>query len=73
MNAPQRIEDFSPFGDEYGPLLQGPYAPISDESELIDLPLIQGAIPKDLNGVYMRAGPNPRFAPNGRYHPFDGG
>jgi carotenoid cleavage dioxygenase-like enzyme len=72
MNAPQRIEDFSPFGDEYGPLLQGPYAPISDESELIDLPLIQGAIPKDLNGVYMRAGPNPRFAPNGRYHPFDG-
>lgn len=72
MNAPERIDDFAPFGDDYGPLLQGPYAPIADESELTDLPLVKGAIPADLNGVYMRAGPNPRYAPQGRYHPFDG-
>jgi carotenoid cleavage dioxygenase-like enzyme len=72
MNAPERVENFAPFGEDYGPLLTGPYAPIADESVLTDLPLLKGAIPTDLNGVYMRAGPNPRFAPNGRYHPFDG-
>ncbi len=72
MNAPERIDNFAPFGEDHGPLLTGPYAPIADESELTDLPLLKGAIPKDLNGVYMRAGPNPRFEPNGRYHPFDG-
>lgn len=37
-----------------------------------DLPLLHGASPTDLNGVSRRAGPNPRFAPQGRYHPFDG-
>ncbi|MBL8344939.1 MAG: carotenoid oxygenase family protein [Rubrivivax sp.] len=72
MNAPERVENFAPFGEDYGPLLTGPYAPIADESVLTDLPVLKGAIPADLNGVYMRAGPNPRFAPNGRYHPFDG-
>lgn len=53
-------------------LLRGPFAPRHDESDFIDLPLIHGAIPEDLNGVYLRNGPNPRFAPLGRYHPFDG-
>jgi carotenoid cleavage dioxygenase-like enzyme len=73
MNAPERFaDDFAPFGDDYGPLLAGPYAPVADESEHAELPLVRGAIPLDLNGVYLRAGPNPRFAPNGRYHPFDG-
>jgi len=72
MNAVERVENFAPFGDEYGPLLTGPFAPIADESTFTDLPLVKGAIPADLNGVYMRCGPNPRFAPQGRYHPFDG-
>jgi carotenoid cleavage dioxygenase-like enzyme len=72
MNAPTRADNFEPFGEDYGPLLTGPYAPVADESVLTDLPVLKGSIPKDLNGVYMRAGPNPRFAPNGRYHPFDG-
>ena len=72
MNAPTRADDLQPFGDEHGPSLSGAFAPVFDELELSDLPVIQGAIPADLNGVYMRAGPNPRFKPNGRYHPFDG-
>ena len=72
MNAPEPVENLAPFGDAHGPLLAGPYAPVADESALDDLPLLRGAIPQDLNGVYLRAGPNPRFAPNGRYHPFDG-
>ncbi len=72
MNAPDRIDNFAPFGDDFGPLLTGPFAPLADESELTNLPLLKGHIPADLNGVYMRVGPNPRFAPQGRYHPFDG-
>jgi len=72
MNAPTRPENLAPFGEDYGPLLTGPFAPLSDESTLTDLPLLKGAIPKDLNGIYMRAGPNARYAPQGRYHPFDG-
>ena len=72
MNAAQLSDEFAPFGEDYGPLLRGPYAPSVDETELRSLPLLSGAIPTDLNGVYMRCGPNPRFAPNGRYHPFDG-
>jgi carotenoid cleavage dioxygenase-like enzyme len=62
----------APFGDAYGPLLMGPFAPVADESVWTDLPLLEGAIPRDLNGVYLRTGPNPRHAPIGRYHPFDG-
>jgi carotenoid cleavage dioxygenase len=73
MNAPGPLaENFAPFGADHGLLLTGPYAPVADESVLTDLPLLRGAIPRDLNGVYLRAGPNPRFEPQGRYHPFDG-
>ena len=72
MNAPVPAHNLAPFGDDFGPHLQGVYAPVADEIELTDLPLLKGAIPPDLSGVYLRAGPNTRFAPNGRYHPFDG-
>lgn len=72
MNARLSPSDMAPFGDEYGPTLMGVYAPISQEGILTDLQVIKGSIPKDLNGVYLRAGPNARYAPNGRYHPFDG-
>lgn len=72
MQDPQRTDIFAPFGEAHGPLLTGPFAPLGDESVFTDLPVILGGLPRDLNGVYMRTGPNPRYAPNGRYHPFDG-
>lgn len=72
MNARTPAEKLAPFGEDYGPLLTGVHAPLQQEFELTDLPLLKGAIPTDLNGVYLRAGPNARYAPNGRYHPFDG-
>ncbi|MGW4527976.1 carotenoid oxygenase family protein [Amycolatopsis sp. NPDC004378] len=56
---------------EANPYLLGVYAPVSEEIDAEDLQVI-GEIPKDLNGVYLRNGPNPRFAPEGRYHWFDG-
>lgn len=44
---------------EAAPLYRrGVYAPVPDEIEAIDLP-VTGAIPPELNGRYLRNGPNP--------------
>jgi carotenoid cleavage dioxygenase-like enzyme len=56
---------------EFNPYLEGPYAPAREEVTLTDLE-VAGHIPDDMNGVYVRNGPNPQFDPNGRYHWFDG-
>lgn len=57
---------------EENPYLEGTFAPIDHEisAELLDV--VHGAIPRDLRGAYVRNGPNPQFAPEGRYHWFDG-
>ena len=35
--------------------------------------IIEGSIPEDLNGVFMKNGPNPNILPKtGGYHWFDG-
>ncbi|OUC90621.1 carotenoid oxygenase family protein [Streptosporangium minutum] len=56
---------------EPNPYLMGVYAPVQDEITAENLKVI-GEIPKDLNGVYLRNGPNARFPARGRYHWFDG-
>ena len=38
--------------------LEGNYAPVREESDAVDLQ-VQGAIPPELDGVYIRNGPNP--------------
>src|SRR5208282_1302027 len=53
------------------PFLKGIYAPIATEITADDLTVI-GELPKDLDGAYLRNGPNPIFQPRGRYHWFDG-
>ncbi len=53
------------------PALAGNNAPIQDELVIDDLPVI-GELPADLNGIYVRNGPNPFFQPTWRYHAFDG-
>lgn len=48
------------------------YAPVDQEITATEMPTI-GAIPADLDGVYVRNGHNPVFQPaSGRYHWFDG-
>lgn len=37
-----------------------------------DCEVIQGSLPEGLSGAFIRTGPNPYFAPGGRYHWFDG-
>ena len=56
---------------EFNPYLEGPYAATRQELTLDEFE-IEGQIPDDLNGVYVRNGPNPQFEPSGRYHWFDG-
>lgn len=56
---------------EGNPYLAGLYAPVPDERTDEGLEVI-GDLPPDLEGVYLRNGPNPRLDPVGRYHWFDG-
>ncbi len=51
--------------------LRGVFAPTSRELSAADLE-VEGEIPRDLFGIYLRNGPNPIFQPRGRYHWFDG-
>lgn len=54
------------------PFLTGALEPVFDERDDVDL-RVQGEIPPGLQGVFMRNGPNPRFAPDAHYsYPFDG-
>ena len=57
---------------EDNPYLLDGYAPVDTEITAKDLEII-GEIPDDLNGLFVRNGPNPKYVPtNGRYHWFDG-
>ena len=53
------------------PYLEGVFAPLAAEREWTPVEA-SGEIPRDLSGVVVRNGPNPVFAPRGRYHWFDG-
>ena len=53
------------------PYLEGNFAPVDDELTVHDLP-VSGSIPRELNGRFLRIGPNP-IAPNPEnYHWFTG-
>jgi len=60
--------------DTKSQFLQGVYAPVDSELSIGggDPLRVTGKIPENLRGVYLRNGPNPHFAPKGRYHWFDG-
>eukprot|EP01094_Clydonella_sp_ATCC50884_P009123 TRINITY_DN18656_c0_g1_i1.p1 TRINITY_DN18656_c0_g1~~TRINITY_DN18656_c0_g1_i1.p1 ORF type:complete len:522 (+),score=198.22 TRINITY_DN18656_c0_g1_i1:143-1708(+) len=51
--------------------LEGAYAPIEKELDAINLP-VDGVIPPELHGEFVRNGPNPKYVPKGGYHWFDG-
>jgi carotenoid cleavage dioxygenase len=53
------------------PFLSGLLTPVTDERDDRDLEVV-GELPAGLRGMFVRNGPNPQFAPIGRYHPFDG-
>ncbi len=53
------------------PALDGNNAPVHSEDVFENLPVI-GAMPTDFAGLYVRNGPNAYFAPDWRYHAYDG-
>ncbi len=56
----------------FNPFLSGNYAPVSEEitAECVE---VIGKIPADLNGHFLRIGPNPVYVPDpATYHIFDG-
>ena len=53
------------------PALHGNNGPVKQEDVFDDMEII-GQVPSDLNGLYVRNGPNAYFAPDWRYHAYDG-
>src|SRR5271154_516502 len=54
------------------PYLNGAWTPLHEEVNAFELDVIEGAIPTDLDGVYLRNTENQIHQPLGRFHPFDG-
>ena len=54
------------------PYLQGAWTPLLEEVNATELKVIEGEVPKDIDGVYLRNTQNPVYQALGRYHPFDG-
>ena len=59
-------------GHSNHPYMSGPWTPQHEEVNATDLTVLEGAIPTDIDGVYIRNTENPVHRPLGRYHPFDG-
>ncbi len=53
------------------PALDGNNAPVRQEDVFTGMEVI-GQVPADLNGLYVRNGPNAYFPPDWRYHAYDG-
>ncbi|MBD1846746.1 carotenoid oxygenase family protein [Cyanobacteria bacterium FACHB-63] len=53
------------------PYLADNFAPIETELTVDEL-IVLGELPPELDGMFVRNGPNPQFPPLGRYHWFDG-
>lgn len=51
--------------------LGGNYAPVSEESTAFDLP-VEGALPAELRGLYVRNGPNPHTGASSHWFAGDG-
>ena len=54
------------------PYMQGAWAPMYDEVNAENLQVIEGRIPSDIDGIYIRNTEIPVHEPLGVYHPFDG-
>jgi carotenoid cleavage dioxygenase-like enzyme len=54
------------------PYMNGAWTPLHEEVDALELDVIEGSIPTDIDGIYVRNTENPVHHPLGRYHPFDG-
>jgi carotenoid cleavage dioxygenase-like enzyme len=64
--------DLEPIDPASHPYLSGRFAPVHDEVETKDL-TVEGAIPTDIAGAFIRNGANPQLTPLGSYtYPMEG-
>lgn len=66
----ERFESALP-SDDTNPYRTGAWRPQCTEYDAWDLD-VEGTVPTDLHGVYLRNTENPLLAPIATYHPFDG-
>ena len=67
----ERFESVLPPDDDTHPYRTGAWRPQTTEYDAWDLD-VEGEIPDDLSGVYLRNTENPLLPPIDRYDPFDG-
>ena len=58
--------------DDDHPYRSGAWRPQSTEWQVDDVEVVEGEIPADLDGLYVRNTENPLHESITRYHPFDG-
>ena len=58
--------------DDDHPYRTGPWRPQTTEWDADDLTVVEGEVPADLDGVYLRNTENPLHPALKFYHPFDG-
>ncbi|HET9876350.1 MAG TPA: carotenoid oxygenase family protein [Mycobacterium sp.] len=58
--------------DDDHPYRTGPWRPQTTEWDADDLTAVEGEIPRDLDGIYLRNTENPLHPALKTYHPFDG-
>jgi carotenoid cleavage dioxygenase len=58
--------------DDDHPYRTGPWRPQTTEWDADDLAAVEGEIPRDLDGIYLRNTENPLHPALQTYHPFDG-
>jgi carotenoid cleavage dioxygenase-like enzyme len=66
-----RIPTRLPADDDH-PYRTGAWKPSEVEYDADDLDIVEGLLPTELDGVYLRNTENPVLPAIGRYHPFDG-
>lgn len=71
MREVGRLPNLLPADDDH-PYRTGAWRPQLTEWDADDLTVIEGRIPPELSGVYLRNTENPVMPSIGRYHPFDG-
>ncbi len=74
MSAPRvvdRLRSTLPADDDH-PYRSGAWRPQRTEWHVADLEVVEGAVPEDLDGLYVRNTENPLHEAISAYHPFDG-
>ncbi len=71
VNEVGRLPSRLPADDDH-PYRTGAWQPTFVEHDAFDLDVIEGALPAELAGSYLRNTENPVMPSIGRYHPFDG-